>query len=57
MINKIDIFYEGWGERWHWGTLAQASHATIVFEYTDRALQEDLELSALHLPLSAVFYL
>lgn len=56
MINKIDVFYEGWGERWHWGTLAQAPHTTIVFEYSDRALQEGLELSALHLPLSTVSY-
>ncbi len=24
MVNRVNVFYEGWGERWHWGTLAVA---------------------------------
>lgn len=21
MVNRVQVFYEGWNERWHWGTL------------------------------------
>lgn len=58
MVNRVNVFYEGWGERWHWGTLAIATspHAPILFEYTPEALQQGLELSALNLPLSSRTY-
>ena len=54
MVAQVKVFYEGWGERWHWGTLAMASvpHSPILFEYSEKALRQGLELSALHLPLN-----
>lgn len=58
MVTQVKVFYEGWGERWHWGTLAMAAtpRAPILFEYTPEALQQGLELSGLHLPLSPKTY-
>lgn len=58
MVNRIHVFYEGWEELWHWGTLATSSdpRAPILFEYSPEALQQQLELSALHLPLSPTTY-
>lgn len=55
MVAQVNVFYEGWGECWHWGTLVMgaAPHAPILFEYTYEALQQGLELSALNLPLRA----
>ena len=46
MINRAQVFYEGWDERWHWGTLATSTNprAPILFEYSSRALEEKLEL-------------
>ena len=55
MIDKVNVFYEGWGERWHWGTLVSTTALTgrpqIVFEYSVEARQKGLELSAYRLPL------
>lgn len=38
---SIDVFYDGWGEQWHWGTLATTTALTgrpvIVFEYSPEA--------------------
>lgn len=52
---EVKVFYEGWGERWHWGTLASTTALTgrplIVFEYSKEALQRGLELSSYTLPL------
>lgn len=58
MITKVNVFYEGWGEHWHWGTLAATSepNTPILFEYTPKALDQGLELSRLHLPLGAGTY-
>lgn len=58
MVAQVKVFYEGWGERWHWGTLAMASepHSPILFEYSEEALRQGLELSALYLPLSPRAY-
>lgn len=58
MVNRVQVFYEGWNERWHWGTLATStnSRAPILFEYSSRALEEKLELSALHLPVAPTTY-
>lgn len=54
MVSRIQVFYEGWNERWHWGTLATTSdpRTPILFEYSPEALAQKLELSPLHLPLS-----
>lgn len=52
MVQKINIFYEGWGQRFHWATLASAGpRGPIIFEYTDEAHQRGLELSPYLLPL------
>lgn len=55
MLNKIDVYYEGWGEHWLWGTLVSSTALTgrplIMFEYGDEALRKGLELSAYTLPL------
>lgn len=55
MPDEVNVFYEGWGERWHWGTLASTTALTgrplIVFEYSNEARQRGLELSSYTLPL------
>lgn len=55
MPNKIDVYYEGWGEHWLWGTLVSSTALTgrpvIMFEYSDEALRKGLELSSYTLPL------
>lgn len=58
MLSRVQVFYEGWNERWHWGTLASTSdpRAPILFEYSSEALEQKLELSPLHLPLSSTTY-
>lgn len=54
MINKLNIYYNGWGEYWHWGSLwlLENRQKTIVFEYSDEATARGLELSKLNLPLA-----
>lgn len=56
MSGKIHIYYEGWGEYWHWGTLVSSTALTgrpvIMFEYSDEALSKGIELSSYLLPLS-----
>lgn len=55
MLEKVNVFYEGWGERWQWGTLATTTALTgrplIVFQYSDEAKRRGLELSSYTLPL------
>ncbi|MFH7586144.1 type II toxin-antitoxin system HipA family toxin [Oceanimonas smirnovii] len=55
MPEQVNVFYEGWGERWHWGTLVSTTALTgrplIVFEYSNEARQRGLELSSYTLPL------
>lgn len=50
------MYYQGWGENWHWGTLHETTsltgRPTISFEYSDEAIKKGLELSAYLLPLS-----
>lgn len=56
MLQQIDVYYEGWGERWLWGTLIATTAVTgrpqIMFEYSNEALSRGLELSAYALPLA-----
>lgn len=56
MPEKINVYYDGWGEHWHWGTLVSSSALTgrplIAFEYSDEAIKRGLELSAYRLPLN-----
>ncbi|MCH4813815.1 type II toxin-antitoxin system HipA family toxin [Vreelandella neptunia] len=55
MLEQVNVFFEGWGERWLWGSLvsttALSGRPRILFEYSDEAKQRGLELSAYTLPL------
>lgn len=55
MLEQVDVYYEGWGERWLWGTLVSTTAITgrpqIVFEYSNEAKSRGLELSSYTLPL------
>jgi len=54
LLEQVNVFYEGWGERWHWGTLVSTTltgRPRIVFEYSNEAKQSGLELSSYTLPL------
>lgn len=55
MPKRIDVYYDGWGEHWRWGSLVSSTALTgrplIAFEYSEEALERGLELSALGLPL------
>jgi serine/threonine-protein kinase HipA len=55
MIKKVDVFYEGWGERWHLATLADDGRK-LLFEYSAEALAQGLELSPRHVKLRAAAY-
>ncbi len=43
-MKKISVYYEGWGERWLLGALADDGRR-LLFEYSAEALQQGLELS------------
>ncbi len=53
-MKKLAVLYCGWGERWQLGTLADPGRASlpILFEYSDEARRQGLELSPLRLPLA-----
>lgn len=51
-MKKLFVYYEGWGERWLLGTLADDSRK-LLFEYSADALQQGLQLSPYKLPLQA----
>ncbi|MBX5575975.1 type II toxin-antitoxin system HipA family toxin [Pseudomonas aeruginosa] len=55
MPKRVDVYYDGWGEHWRWGSLVSSTALTgrplIAFEYSEDALERGLELSALRLPL------
>ena len=55
MIKKVEVFYEGWGERWHLATLADDGRK-LLFEYSPVALTQGLELSPRHLKLQTAAY-
>lgn len=54
-MKKISVHYEGWGERWLLGRLADDGRQ-LLFEYSAEALQQGLELSPRHLALRASAY-
>lgn len=41
MPEQVDVYYEGWGERWRWGRLISTTLLTgrpqIAFEYSNEA--------------------
>ena len=55
MLEQVDVYYNGWGEHWLWGTLVSTTAITgrpqIVFEYSHEAKSRGLELSSYTLPL------
>ncbi len=49
-MKKLHVIYDGWGERWPLGTLADTGR-DIFFEYSAQAIARGLQLSPLHQPL------
>jgi hypothetical protein len=49
-VKKVHVRYEGWGENWLFGTLADDGQH-LLFEYSAHALTEGLDFSPRHLPL------
>lgn len=54
-MKKLLVHYEGWGERWLLGTLADNGRE-LLFEYSALALRQGLELSPRHLKLRVATY-
>lgn len=54
-MKKLLVHYEGWGERWLLGTLAD-NNQDLLFEYSLEALANGLELSPRHLKLRREAY-
>lgn len=58
-MKVVEVYYNGWGENWHLGTLAedgQRGVPHILFEYSQEALRQGIEHSPRHLPLSTETY-
>jgi len=49
-VKIVHVLYQGWGENWPLGTLADDGQQ-LLFEYSPQALAEDLSLSPRYLPL------
>ena len=49
-MRKLLVSYNGWGEQWPLGTLADTGRE-VLFEYSAQALERGLQLSPLHQPL------
>ena len=49
-MKKLQVIYDGWGERWTLGTLADTGRE-ILFEYSSQAVGRGLQLSPMHQPL------
>ncbi len=49
-MKKLQVTYDGWGERWPLGTLADTGR-DIMFEYSPQAVERGLQLSPMHQPL------
>ncbi len=54
-MKKLTVLYCGWGERWPLATLADNGEA-LLFEYTEEALRQQLELSPGMLKLRVAAY-
>lgn len=54
-MKKLDIHFRGWGQNWLLGTLGHAGRS-LLFEYSDEALEQGLELSPVLLPLRKAAY-
>ena len=49
-MKLLDVYFEGFGQRWKFGRLAE-NRQQVLFEYTDEALERQIEMSPLRLPL------
>ena len=49
-MNRLRVHYNGWGEHWPLGTLAEFQGGTY-FEYSSEALAAGIEFSPMHWPL------
>ena len=49
-MKKLRVIYDGWGEHWVLGTLADTTR-DIFFEYSQQAIVRGLQLSPMHQPL------
>lgn len=49
-MNLLTVWFNGWGERWTLGQLAE-NRQRLIFEYSSEAIQRGLELSPFKLPL------
>lgn len=54
-MKTLHVHYEGWGERWLLGSLADNGRE-LLFEYSPEALARNLELSPRHLKLRSEAY-
>ena len=54
-MKKLDVLFEGWGQSWMLGTLAD-NDRQVIFEYSAQALTRGIELSPRHLKLRAQAY-
>jgi serine/threonine-protein kinase HipA len=54
-VKKLFVYYNGWGEHWLLGTLAD-NGSDLLFEYSPEALKRGLELSPLRLKLREQAY-
>jgi len=54
-MKKLNVHFCGWGQHWHLGTLAHQGR-TLLFEYSEEALQRGVELSPIYLKLRKLAY-
>jgi len=54
-MKHLSVIYQGWGEKFHLGDLAETGN-TLMFEYTQIALNRGLQISPLKLPLRTEGY-
>lgn len=54
-MKTLHVYYEGWGERWLLGSLADNGRE-LLFEYSPEAIARNLELSPRHLKLRPEAY-
>lgn len=49
-MNKLNVIFNGWGQRWCLGTLADTGRS-VLFEYSSQAVARGWQMSPLHQPL------
>jgi len=54
-MNRVDVFFSGWGQHWRLGTLADNGRQ-LIFEYSAEALTRNIEFSPLNLALRSQAY-